>query len=132
MHHFRHADEHGEWSLSLTSSLLLRTCGSGLCESARAQDAEARPGSVAKEVEMLMEHLQVLFEGHDQRQEYAVWDDRIEGLSYVASAGGDKLSDAEVNLIYGVCVTRLTHFPIATVTRRTDLTVFAVLDSSSI
>ena len=81
---------------------------------------------------MLTEHLQVLFEGHDQRQEYAVWDDRIEGLSYVASAGGDKLSDAEVNLIYGVCVTRLTHFPIAAATHRVDLNMFAYLDSSSI
>ena len=81
---------------------------------------------------MLMEHLQVLFEGHDQRQEYAVWDDRIEGLSYVASAGGDKLSDAEVNLIYGVCVTLMTRFPIATVTHRIDLAVFAYLDSLSI
>ena len=61
-----------------------------------------------------------------------MWDDRIEGLSYVASAGGDKLSDAEVNLIHGVCVTRLTHFPIATVTHRIDLAVFAYLDSLSI
>ncbi|TBU63564.1 kinase-like protein [Dichomitus squalens] len=44
----------------------------------------------------------VLFEGHDARREYARWDDKWEGTSYVASAGKDKLSGAEVDLIYGL------------------------------
>ncbi|PIL29052.1 hypothetical protein GSI_09100 [Ganoderma sinense ZZ0214-1] len=44
----------------------------------------------------------VLFEGHDDRQEYVWWGHRMDGMSYAAHQGLGKISDPEVDLIDGL------------------------------
>ncbi|KAI1786893.1 kinase-like protein [Ganoderma leucocontextum] len=44
----------------------------------------------------------VLFEGHDDRQEYVWWDHKMDGMSYAAYHGKGKISDTEVELIDGL------------------------------